>query len=288
MFPGVMKATKFSEERLKKWAGPYKIVWHQPKLNGIHLVFDPKSQTLWSPNGLPKFSLPHITSRLISMNLKHPVEGEAYVHGMELSEIVSIVNRKAGNVHPDHEKMEFHIYDVVNRYMFGFRLEELEELRESITVNGAVQIVSTTYLTNHEEYTHETIKDLKDAAKLAVKNNYEGIVVKNSNGLWKSGYSTDIMKIKPTTKEPCIIKEVIEGEGKYKNTMGVLVVETALGVRFHVGSFKLSDEQRAVMWSHKDSLPGESAIVEYTQKHSSGKAASATFIKMGKRQEWEK
>ena len=87
-----------------------------------------------------------------------------------------------------------------------------------------------------------------------------------------------MMKWKPNKTDTYVIVQAFEGQGKFEGTLGSLLVEGSEGTRFLVGSFKITDGERAYLWSIRDQLPGKRATIRYTELSSRGKPPSSVFI----------
>lgn len=86
----------------------------------------------------------------------------------------------------------------------------------------------------------------------------EGVVLKRASD--PSGKT--FYKVKQTDHYDLPIVECIEGTGKYRGSVGALVVENPLtGARGEVGSFAISDQQRNWIWQHRHDLNGSVAKV---------------------------
>jgi DNA ligase-1 len=94
---------------------------------------------------------------------------------------------------------------------------------------------------------------------------YEGLMLNTFNGLYKFGKrSSDVLKVKGsyTCDLKCIAIE--EGDGKYKGTLGKLVVDYK-GFEVRVGS-GLTDEERDNIWNNPESAIGHLIEVKYMQE----------------------
>ena len=60
-------------------------------------------------------SVPHINKALQKKCFHGELDGELYIKGMDFDDISSIVSRTV-NLHPDYEQMEYHIFDIVDKY----------------------------------------------------------------------------------------------------------------------------------------------------------------------------
>ena len=108
-----------------------------------------------------------------------------------------------------------------------------------------------------------TREELEEFLKLVVSLGYEGLMLKDPNWYWKDSKSRTIdcakYKKRPTADLICI--DTTEGEGKYENMIGSLVLEDSKGRRVSVGS-GLNDSLRAL---HPNEFVGQVIEIEYEQ-----------------------
>jgi ATP-dependent DNA ligase len=73
----------------------------------------------------------------------------------------------------------------------------------------------------------------------------EGLIIKNTKGIWEDKRSPDLVKMKEEVENAFVVVDWVEGTGKYKGKLGALVCESGGNnpVRVSVGS-GFSDEER--------------------------------------------
>lgn len=106
---------------------------------------------------------------------------------------------------------------------------------------------------------------------------YEGIIIKNLNGLYEYKRSKNWLKLKPFHTEDVPIKNIIEGEGKYKNSLGALEI-IYKGKLVRVGS-GFSDELRNQIWKDAQNLQGKIIEIKYQEETPDGSLRFPVFIK---------
>jgi len=92
----------------------------------------------------------------------------------------------------------------------------------------------------------------------AVKYQFEGIIVKDKNSLWRATRSNDWLKIKPFVEKSLAVIDIVEGTGKNEGRLGNLVcegIDTGQLINTNVGS-GFTDEQRQEIWDNKDKYMG--------------------------------
>lgn len=248
-----MKAYPFEEKRLAKWQPPYIV---QPKYDGVRCraVKIDTGYILLSSEENIIFSVPHLNELLDHIpNLSPELDGELYCHGMKFEEIFSITSRTQ-NIHPDHKRIQYHIFDVVNSDPQYERTIEIENLRGI----SPWLAVSPYYMCN-------SLDDILQAYDKIISDGYEGIIVRYIANHYERKRSTWLMKFKPKKEDDYVIvgvQEEIDKEGLEKGSLGSLVCASGDGNTFNVGT-GFTKEQRQILWEIRYTLPGRIAKVKY-------------------------
>ena len=111
----------------------------------------------------------------------------------------------------------------------------------------------------------DTLDEVTNAYDAIIKEGYEGIIVRNCEGLYETKRSTWVMKFKPKKKDKYKIvgyNEEISKDGIPKGRLGSLIMSSQEGEQFSV-SAGLNSEERERLWDIKDLLIGLDAIVHY-------------------------
>lgn len=246
----------FSEDRLHKWGDKFLI---QPKLDGdrCRAIFDEFGKvTLLSSEENIINSVPHIVEQLENMGYKNfEFDGELYTHGANHQEINSVVSRTV-NIHPDFEKVEYHIFDYVSDEPQLLRSTNLQKL---IQKANNVKLVETQY--------GETIEHVMHGLEYYTENGYEGVVIRCLMFPYMRKRSTGMMKFKPRKDDYYIIigfEEEISIHGEPKNSLGALWLSSDNQEKFKVGSGSfLTQENRKLLWERRLTLVGAVAHVKY-------------------------
>jgi len=254
---GIMLAKPLDVKRLESWPLPYII---QPKLNGIRCraIINGEKVTLLSSQQNEILGVPHIKGQLAlmagtSLPAQVELDGELYLHGMDVDDIKSITRRTV-NLHPKHHLMQYHVFDVVNRTDQLIRLSMLKNFKFS----GSIRRTSTFYVRDME-----TVLSLFNSF---IQHGYEGIIVRHPHASYVRSRTPNLMKLKPRkTDEYDIIgtKEEISIDGTPKDTLGALICKKDNQI-FSVGS-GLTDEERRWFWEMRNELASGNyvAVVKY-------------------------
>ena len=260
-----MKAVPFEEKRLSKWHPPFIV---QPKYDGVRCRAVPlqtgvkgNEYMLLSSEENILFSVPHLNEILSRLELRAELDGELYCHGMSFEEIVSITSRTI-NIHPDHKRIQFHCFDIVNDQPQMRRQLLIEALR------GLTPWIEVTPF-----YLCENLDDVLSAYDKIIERGYEGIIVRNVNAPYERKRSVWVMKFKPKKEDiyPIVaFQEETDKDGLPKGSLGAITCVSGDGNVFNVGS-GFSAKQRQIFWEIKETLPGRSARIRY-QHLTSGRA----------------
>lgn len=152
-------------------------VYVQPKLDGIRcLVYQKEGQWVFQSRNHTVFQpFPHLEMVLPKGYI---LDGELYKHGLDFQEITSIVRKKN---HPDLTKLQYHVYDVITEGTFEERLN---------IISGLKGIVLT------ETKMANSVEEIEKYHGECVERGYEGIMIRNPDGLYKQTRSKDLLKYK--------------------------------------------------------------------------------------------
>lgn len=212
-------AHKFSEQG-------HKIVYPcaaQPKLDGIRCIATGSS--LWSRTRKAITSVPHISHALRAMGIGAGdlTDGELYNHDYKdnFEKITTIVGQKK-DVEPDHELVQYHIYDFPSELPFSERLKELKRVFGKVAKSkkSPLKLVETIICKNEQE--------LMEATQKFISEGYEGAMARNLNAPYEYKRSYDLQKIKEFDDAEFTILDVIAG----KNNTVIFKCETEEGNQF--------------------------------------------------------
>lgn len=227
----------------------------QPKLDGershpiAHIL--PDIELISSECNLI-ISVPHINYAMKEQKINKELDGELYVHGMEFSDIHSIVSRKSEEtIHPEAYKMQFHCFDIA--WPNGPQAERLVNIP---VLESPLFRVETNICHDVDEimYYYDKYKEM----------GYEGIVVRELRYPYERKRTRFGMKFKPKKIDDYLIvgvNEAISESGERKSMIGAF---TCVGVdltEFNVGAGELKHHQRIAYW--QDHIQDNSVIGKY-------------------------
>jgi len=109
-----------------------------------------------------------------------------------------------------------------------------------------------------------TIEQFNELMSTVVLDGFEGIMIKPLNSMYKAKRSYDWQKLKPFMSDEFKIIGFEEGDGKYKGTLGKVLIDVD-NVFVKVGS-GFSDAQRNDIWLNQQQYIGREIEVQYQER----------------------
>jgi len=267
----VMLALPLDVRRLEHWPKPFIA---QPKVEGLRNRAILKRWPggiqceLLSSSAAEVISVPHINKQLADHMRRDiftgdtvELDGELYIHGVPFSgpsNSISSIGRRTVNRHPEYEKMEYHIFDIIN---------------ENVQIDRTfhLKILSQAFKDSIKHVDHVLLKDSNDVARYladCMAEGYEGIILRHPQASYQRKRVSSLMKFKPRNQDAYRIvgvNEEISKDGHPKGTLGAFICEKN-GQRFQVGSGPvLTKLGRQEMWNYRNVITnGEHvAVVKY-------------------------
>lgn len=101
---------------------------------------------------------------------------------------------------------------------------------------------------------------VEELLNMANDNGWEGLML-NKDTVWKNKRNNGILKVKSFKTCDILCTDVVEGDGKYKGTLGLLKCDYK-GYELGVGT-GFTDEQRYYFWKHSDEIVGKICEIKY-------------------------
>ncbi len=239
----------------------------QPKLDGhrcIAIIQDGKC-TLWSRTRKPITGVPHIAAQLEKLFPASTIilDGELYHHDYreKFEELTSFIRQVTPK--PGHEIVQYWVYDVVDlNANFKTRNFVLEGAQDHITERSIDKIVIVpTFDVSDEE-------DMVGLFGAFTDNGYEGLMVRNTDGLYKGKRSYDLQKVKLMQDAEYEIVDVVSGKGKMAE-LAIFRCVTEDGQEFGV-KMKGALEDLRIYLEDKENYIGRDLTVQYQKLSAEG------------------
>lgn len=228
----------------------------QPKIDGLRCLAQWKDcqVKLYSRTGCLFLGLDLIRQDLQKFFNHHNdvvVDGELYSNEMSFEELSGYCRRK--NEIPSHRKVVYHVFDIIlPEKSFQERLKFFPQETENISLVPTTQV--------------ETMDQVKKELMFFIENGYEGIILRNKDGLYDTGHrSWNLQKYKLFQEEEFIITGYTEGTGREKGLV-IWQCQTTKGFLFNVRP-KGDYETRKKMFQEAKKYIGKKLTVifqEYT------------------------
>lgn len=235
----------------------------QPKLNGIRCLVEQRNmQTrdgcFWKPHRMTA-----LREQLATLPANVVFDGELYLHGMPLSEINSRTAVHRIEDHPEHARIEYHIFDVMSRAPMLQRVRYLSKLQKHLDA-PLIRFVPFYVLRSRAD---------ADALHLHWRRSgYEGSIYRRP----LDPYPTPSLCRRADLRVPSLLKRkdwfdielpivgMRSGQGKHANTLSCFVLRLPDDRTFEVSSGP-SDAERALYHALGNRLIGRMCRIEYRE-----------------------
>lgn len=225
----------------------------QPKLDGHRAMTD--GTKFWTRKG--KLYLPEVVEHLMLDTQDMLLDGEVMLPpGYDFQTTCSAIKKYDPTLSP---LLQYYVFDIASAAAtFGERLPVLETLLQSVDTPTNVHLVKT--------MTCETEDVVGGWLVKALKNGYEGVMLRNSMGLYAFGQrSVDLQKLKDFVDSEFLISDCVDGRGREEGAI-IYVCQTAEGNEFSVRPEGKVDDRKELFrqWVAGEWTPvGQKLTVRY-------------------------
>jgi DNA ligase-1 len=202
--------------------------WVSEKLDGVRALWDGKAlhfrsgriihAPAWFTAGLPA----------------HPLDGELWIARQRFDQ-VSAALRRAVPLDVEWHRISYQVFEWPGGA--GTFTERSAALKASIARTD------TAWLRFRPQFRVADRQELKARLDEVIRGGGEGLVLHRADAPWQTGRGDALLKLKPQPDAEARVVAYVPGKGKYAGMCGALLVETADGKRFRLGS-GLSDAER--------------------------------------------
>ena len=239
--------------------------YSQSKLDGARCVAEIRQGQvkLLSRKNKQFTSMAHIEKELVlslSPNESIILDGELYSHDLTFQEMMSLVRTE--DFKDECKQIKYHVYDIFDINL-GFH-DRYSKLQSFISDNPFVH----TRLVRTKECTSAKVAELQHDA--AVKDGYEGLMLRNKTGLYKNnGRSKDLQKFKKFQDQEFEIVDVVDGTGKFKDC-AIFVCKNDIDSQTFKVTPKRSAAEKKKIFKEKKKYIGEMLTVEFFERTDGG------------------
>ena len=238
------------------------------KYDGIRCIAIVKdgSATLWSRTRKLITSCPHIVKELADKFQEGIYDGELYNHEYKnnFEHIVHLARQTTPA--PDCTDIQYHIYDWVTPDPFELRKQKLH-LAHVEASESCYEGVEYLWLAKSVKCDDEAAVAAEYARAKA--DGYEGVMLRNAQGLYVHKRSNDLVKMKEMQDAEFRIIAAQEGRGRLQGHVGSFLCETLTGDTF---SCKLMGETGYLktLWENEELWKGKQLTVQFQENTSYG------------------
>lgn len=238
----------------------------QPKYDGVRALYHGGKFITRTGNTVE--TVRHIGDSLRKIPEGLVLDGELYIHGEIFQNTVSFIKR----FQKRSADVKYYVYDcfrINGNEPFYRRLEDLKKLKDKV---GSAVVISDTA-------TAESDGDVEKIYTRAVKNGYEGVMMRNKNGPYVQGKrSKDLQKMKPGDTDEFRVASFSEGAGTEQGCV-VWELETKDGKLFRARGTG-THEQRREEYKTARKCVGKMATVKFQGLSASGIPRFPVFLTM--------
>lgn len=227
----------------------------QPKIDGVRLCVKADG-TLFSRTGKEYNGMYHIKESIKMLGLRDSIilDGELFTFDLDFENICSVC-RKSNEIDPRQIMMKFYIFDMYDTLNENLSFEQRYKFLQNLNLRDPLVLVLTEKVSNKEDI------DVKHEYYL--KECYEGIMLRNVNGIYKSNYrSIDLQKYKTFQDQEYKIIGCTEATGNDKGTIIFTCIDPKTNLKFSVRP-KGSREQRKYWFDNFELIKHKMLTVRY-------------------------
>ncbi|HIH2748250.1 TPA: hypothetical protein ACYLN4_004016 [Burkholderia lata] len=214
------------------------------------------------------------------------LDGEAMVHVFDPAKkhpswTATMNCKKEG---ADRSKLRYYAYDWLPMSEWEERsCTRVQEERSALLDEGISDGVFSMILPSFKQVVHNR-EEVEAMFKLAIERGYEGLIVKDPNGLYEWDRSTSWLKAKPLHTATLKIVGIYEGKKKSRNEgrLGGFqlegTIEDGTEIKTDCGG-GFSDDQRELFFKHPDMVVGRMAEVEYMEVTKKNALRNPVFLR---------
>jgi DNA ligase-1 len=230
----------------------------QRKYDGTRCIAIP-DKGLFSRNRKIYLNLNHIMEEVAKLPPNIVLDGELYSNTLTFQEIVGIVKRKhAVKYDADDNKrlqIKLHVYDIINYDSpYSVRYPNIKNI---------INRYKFKYIEPVETEICESEDKMKALHSKYVSEGYEGIILRNMNGLYKNNRSVDLHKYKDFFDDEYEVVDFKEGEGLEEGCV-LWICKTKEGKLFNCRPRGSRETRRELFTNGKDYI-GKKLTVRFQE-----------------------
>lgn len=225
----------------------------QPKLDGVRCIGGPEGLT--SRKNTMLTSVPLVGQQVFKFLRQHPsikqLDGELYIHGLDLHEISGLARRKKADFHTN--KLEFHVFDCVTNDPYEPFEERVKRLKR-LEGFSLLRPVETQWCEDQED------RDFLHAKW--IRAGYEGSMYRHPEGTYENKRTKYLLKRKDFIEKEFTVIGIREGNGAWRGCAKAIDYVDHRGEEFDSGIRGTQAYLRTVL-RDRHKIIGSSGTVRY-------------------------
>lgn len=195
--------------------------WVSEKLDGVRAIWDGEVLRFRSGRVIaaPKWFTEPFSQQ--------PMDGELWMGRGTFDQTSAAVRRKVPR-DVEWQQIQYRLFELPDAAgSFTQRIEQMERLTDQL---------NTAWLQPVDQRRLDTREALFRWLDRVVAQGGEGLMLHRAEALYHGGRSGDLLKLKSWQDAEAVVVGILPGKGKYQGVMGALLVESAEGRRFRIGT----------------------------------------------------
>lgn len=142
----------------------------------------------------------------------------------------------------------------------------------------AVTLLGSSRIKLIEHAYFETLEQANAFNEIQLSQGLEGSIIKTLDHKWKSGTSSECVKLKKTKEVDLLWVDSVDGEGRNKGRLGAMVLQSSCGKLEVKCGTGFSDAEREMLWGSKPELPYIVTVAANDVINSKGKESASLFL----------
>jgi DNA ligase-1 len=168
-----------------------------------------------------------------------PIDGELWLDRGKFQTLLSCVSK-----HSAEEKKSLSCWKDVRFMMFDLPTHQGDFNERVNKMQHLLILIPSPYLAMISQVKLKSISDLDNKLNEVIAGQGEGLMLHLASSHYQTGRNSALMKLKKHQDAEATVIGHTEGKGKYKGLLGAILVKTADGIIFKIGS-GFNDYQRA-------------------------------------------
>lgn len=179
---------------------------------------------------------------------------------------------------PQGVDIEYHVWNELTEEHWAAGSTSIDYDTSFNCTVQSVELLGSSRVKLIEHAYFETLEQANAFNEIQLSKGLEGSVVKTLSHKWKSGTSSECVKLKKTREVDLLWVSSVEGEGRNRGRLGAMVLQSSCGaLKVNCGT-GFSDAEREMLWDPQPKLPCIVTVAANDVINSKGKESASLFL----------